>query len=188
MKNVTLFLKTRLVLGAIAFMATSANLQANAATFQFSFRVSNNGSIRGTGLVGGLSENGVGQSATSVTLTTTTVGFGLGEYVGNPFSNTFDVVDGVVTRIDFVSFGRSNSSPAVTDSSFALDFDRSESDTLGSVGLTNLPNRVVTNSALIEISLLESHPSPSVPESSNLVGLITLGGLMIGSAARKIRQ
>src|SRR5262245_45962690 len=70
-----------------------------------------------TGVISGLADNTSNQPATSVQVTSNTAGFGVGEYVGNPFSNansnSFTVSAGVITIVNFQSLGGNNSSPAV---------------------------------------------------------------------------
>jgi hypothetical protein len=66
------------------------------------------------GYVAGLQDNGNGQAATSVFVTSNSGGYGIGEYVGTPVSNDWDVASGVITNADFLSFGALNIAPAVT--------------------------------------------------------------------------
>jgi len=102
-------------LASIAAVAATclAPVSASALSFNFSFDGV-------TGVISGLADNTSNQSATSVQVTSNTAGFGVGEYVGNPFRNSFTVSAGVLTAANFVSFGADNASPAVTCCSLGL--------------------------------------------------------------------
>ncbi|MEM7743768.1 MAG: hypothetical protein AAF409_08665 [Pseudomonadota bacterium] len=108
--------------------------------FNFSFTnssVAGGGSV--TGIVRGLRDNMSGQAATSVEILTNTAGFGVGEYVGSPNRNSWDVAGGVITQASFRSFGGSNTAPSVTDSSFAIT-ESSVLPGIVQVGVRNAPD------------------------------------------------
>lgn len=90
---------------------------ARAATLDFSFTFVNaiHGGGTVTGIIRGLSE-GTG-AASSVEVTSNTLGFGLGEYVGSPDRNQWTISGGVITGFDFVGIGITNVLPAVIDAS-----------------------------------------------------------------------
>ena len=92
-----------------------------ASTFTFSFTNVANGS--GTATVTGVAIlNNTDTAATSLTVTSNTDGFGIGEYVGVPGINTFTVVSGQVVAARFQDFGQLNTPPAVTCCSIDLEF------------------------------------------------------------------
>ncbi len=113
--------RTFVTVAAIVIMAT---LPARAATMiDFNFSFTNDPTIGGgniTGIVRGLRDNMSGQAATSVEILTNTAGFGVGEYVGSPNRNSWDVAGGLITQASFRSFGGSNTAPSVTDSTFGI--------------------------------------------------------------------
>lgn len=121
-----------LLVGAIFCFATSA-AQADLIDLNFSFTNLANGSGTGvvTGTVHGVTDNAT-SAALSVQVTGNTEGFGLGEYIGNPFANTWTVSGGVVTSVLFLSFGNLNNAPAVTCCSLRLDFGSGSGLSVGS--------------------------------------------------------
>lgn len=156
--------------------------QAVPIDFKFSFENVLNGGGTVTGFVRGL-EEGTG-AATSVEVTDNTMGFGIGEYIGNPLENSWTVVDGVVTAFNFLSFGIVNSDPAVTDSTLRFDSTLN----LGAefrAGLRNLPDSVFSSDSAFttsDIALTFTQVSP-VPLPASLP--LFLGGLLI---LRKLRS
>ena len=82
-------------------------------TVDFSFSDTINGGDI-TGYVLGLEYNSTVKPATSVFVTSNTAGYGIGEYVGNPTENAWSVLNGVVTRGSFISYGVFNTTPDVT--------------------------------------------------------------------------
>jgi hypothetical protein len=110
------------LVGAFVLAANFLSCPANALTFHFSFTdaISGAGTVQGT--ISDLSDNTSSQQAEHVQVTSTTGGFGVGEYVGNPVSNSFDVNAGVITSVFFVSLGVLNStccSLRMSDPNFA---------------------------------------------------------------------
>ncbi|MEO0566442.1 MAG: hypothetical protein AAF066_01825 [Pseudomonadota bacterium] len=164
---------------AVAATVIMATLPARAATitdFTFSFTNSAaNGGGTVTGIVRGLEDNMTGQAATSVEILTNTAGFGIGEYVGNPFLNSWDVAGGLISGVFFSSFGTGNTSPAVVDSSFFVSFARAVQ-----IGLNNSPTSV---SSVPTGSTPQQFFKPTVVPLPATLPLL-LGGLgLIGLAA-----
>jgi hypothetical protein len=96
---------------ALTFTVFSAPAYASV-VYDFTF----DDMVNGSGMVDGSvtlpsSANGT-YAAISVVVTSNTPGVGLGEYVGNPSSNTFLVSGGNITDADFLDFGVFNSLPA----------------------------------------------------------------------------
>lgn len=112
------------LVGALMLVVGFWSYPANALTFQFSF-TNNLGNDPAQslvqGIISGLLDNTANQPALSVQVTSNPAGFGVGEYVGVPLDNFFTVSGGVITSALFHSFGSSNSSPAVTCCSLALE-------------------------------------------------------------------
>jgi hypothetical protein len=169
-------------LSAAAVAVVVSLFPANAATLDFSFSFSNalNGGGTVSGVVRGLSE-GTG-AATSVEVTSNTLGFGLGEYVGNPDSNSWTVAGGIVTDFLFVSFGEFNTLPAVTGAT--LFFDSSE--LIGATfraGLSSSPFFVNTGSSRVSTAdfglTFEPLVAPVPLPAAGLMLLAGLGGLMV---------
>lgn len=101
---------------ALAALASLWSLSAQAALLDFTFTFTNrafglSGTV--TGIVRGLADNAT-SAAGSVEILSNTDGFGLGEYVGSPTNNSWTVAAGTITGYDFVTFGSSNTAPAVT--------------------------------------------------------------------------
>jgi hypothetical protein len=65
------------------------------------------------GYIEGLQDNSF-QAATSVYVTSDSGGYGIGEYVGAPLTNSWHVTNGVIDYANFWSAGLINSPPAVT--------------------------------------------------------------------------
>lgn len=85
-------------------------------TFDFSFHDAFYGNDV-TGYILGLEDNGLSQAATSVVVTSSSLGYGIGEYIGNPLYNEWDVVNGIIGIAEkpmFGSEGAFNTAPAVT--------------------------------------------------------------------------
>ena len=92
-------MKSKSVAGALAGALMLAvgfwSYPANALTFHYSFQ---GGTIGG--FISGLNDNQLDQTASSVTITASTIG-GLGEYVTPGFPNNFDVSGGAITGVSF---------------------------------------------------------------------------------------
>ena len=73
---------------------------ANGDTFHFSFNNVDDGFVTGTIIL-----NATDAAANSVTIDTNTSGFGIGEYIGNPYNNQFTVTNGQITSASFLDFG-----------------------------------------------------------------------------------
>jgi hypothetical protein len=156
-----------LLAAALAVAATGA---ARAATLDFTFSFTNTGNGGGTvtGIVRGLQDNAT-RAASSVEVTGNTLGFGIGEYVGNPQSNTFTVSRGAITSALFGSIGTLNSAPAVTGSSLGLEL----TDQFSFAGLRDsTQGTVVTRDTGLTFTRVDVTPIP-VPAALPLL----LGGL-----------
>lgn len=95
---------------------------ATALNFGFTFDNGLNGGGTINGIIRGL-EEGTG-AATSVEILSNTDGLGIGEYVGNPLTNSWTVLGREIVAFDFLLAGVLNTSPAVTDA--LLFFDSTE--------------------------------------------------------------
>jgi hypothetical protein len=95
---------------------------ATPVSIAFSFHDDNFGSDI-TGIIEGLDDNGSGQAATSVVVTSNSAGYGTGEYVGVPNINIWDLVNGVITSVYFISFGINNTAPDVVCCSLVITND-----------------------------------------------------------------
>ena len=108
------------LMAVLVFLAGSPAL-ALPISFDFSFHNYYNGSGDIAGSISGLEDNRFGQAAMSVVVTSNTLGYGLGEYVGLADQNYWDVVNGQITGVIFISFGGSNFAPDVVCCSLAFD-------------------------------------------------------------------
>ena len=107
----------RFVVPILSFISMAA-CPVKADTFHFSFTNSTNG---GGTVTGTIILNATDTAATSLTVDTDTLGFGIGQYVGSPFPNSFTVVSGQITVANFLDFGSDNKSPAITCCSLVLN-------------------------------------------------------------------
>ena len=123
------------LVGALILATSFWSYPANALTFQFSFTnvVADGGTV--VGIVSGLLDNQT-SPALSVQVTSNTGGFGVGEYVGHPNLNSFQVTAGNITAANFFVFGQNNTAPDVTCCGLALGTTFS----LLTAGLTNSPS------------------------------------------------
>lgn len=144
--------------------------------FNFSFTDTANGAGDVTGIIRGLFDDTSNQQATSVEVLSVTGGFGVGEYVGNPSDNSFDVAGGLITSFIFFVFGNGNTSPAVTCCSLRLS-----SSSL--VGLTNEPDRLLATRDALNSLAVTPVPVP-VPAPATLA-LFGLGLAGLGWVRRK---
>ena len=104
-------------------------------------------------------------------------GFGLGEYIGSPLSNTWTVTSGAITSYDFSSLGTDNTSPAVT--SFSLAFEQAFGGE--NAGLSNSADSVYLTS---DINLTFTPVSASVPDPGATLALLSIGFIWLGALRR----
>jgi hypothetical protein len=147
------------LVGALMLAAGLWSYPANALTFQFSFNNSPSNDPAQSlvaGIITGLQDNQANQNALSVQVTSNPAGFGVGEYVplGSPFSNFFSVSAGVITSANFLYFGVSNTSPAITCCTFQID-------TFFGTGLSNFDEGVITNSTNLAFTAVAETPLPA---------------------------
>jgi len=165
------------MLAAAALSASLAASPGAAASLDFAFSFTNalNGGGTVAGVIRGLQE-GTG-AATSVEVTSNSLGFGLGEYVGNPNSNSWTVTGGAITVVNFFSFGVNNTAPAVTNGT--LFFDSAESDgATFRAGVSGFPSGVGTGSSLVSTADIGLSFEPLVaPIPLPAAGLMLLAGL-----------
>jgi hypothetical protein len=172
-----ILLKIGITAGVALPLSLTAQNPATALDFSFSFNNALNGSGSVTGVIRGL-EEGTG-AADSVEVLSNTLGFGLGEYVGNPGNNTWTVLSGEITAFNFLSFGVRNTSPAVTGSTLFFG-SRELNGATFRAGLSNSPSSVtIGNSGVTtqDIALTFtriSDPTP-IPTPALLPGLVGMG-------------
>src|SRR5262245_2690593 len=159
-------------LASIAAVAATCLVPVSASALSFNF------SFDGvTGVISGLADNTSNQPATSVQVTSNTAGFGVGEYVGNPFSNanrnSFSVSAGVITFAFFESSGANNSSPAVTCCSLGMLLGFGENNN----GLIDNPIVVLFN---LGPATYTPVPVPGPIVGAGLPGLILASGGLLG--------
>ncbi len=116
-------MKLRFIPGIVLTMFAALFLSmtvgpVEASTFNFSFTNTANG---GGIVTGTIVLNASDTAATSLVVISNTAGFGIGEYVGAPNSNSFTVTSGQLTDVVFEDFGTNNTSPAQTCCSLSLD-------------------------------------------------------------------
>ncbi len=160
----------------VACLYVFVMIPANAVTLDYNFSFSN--IVNGGGTVGGtifgLTDDAT-SAATSVVVTSNTLGFGVGEYIGSPISNSFTLSGGVITALDFLLFGSFNLTPDVICCSLRLG-----GSSLANAGLSNNPNNIIASSdAALSFSLI---PLPAALP----MFLLALAGL--GFVARQRRQ
>ncbi|MBE7384754.1 MAG: PEP-CTERM sorting domain-containing protein [Leptolyngbya sp. SIO1E4] len=180
--------RTLMIAAAGAVGTTLWTMPAMAIDFNFNFDNALNGGGTVTGVIRGL-EEGTG-AATSVEVLSNTTGLGIGEYVGNPLTNSWTVLGGEIVAFDFLSAGVLNTPPAVTDA--LLFFDSTElSGASFRAGVAPSPGPFVTGSGFVsteDIGLtftrFDEEPE-SVPEPASMLGLLTIGATVVGGALKK---
>lgn len=183
-----MFKQTMIALTSAVALGAAFAGSAEAVDFRFQFNNVLNGGGVVEGFIRGLEDDGT-SAATSVEVISNTAGFGIGEFVGNPFLNTWTVTGGILTDFDFLSFGTSNTSPAVTDST--LFFSSSERfGTAFRAGVSNSARTVTTGSSIVSaedigLTFTRVEEVESVPEPASLLGLFAIGAVAAGGGALK---
>ena len=182
-----------LMAAAVALCSICAT-QSVAATLSFSFSFGNERQSAGsivTGIVSGLNDNATG-AASSVTVTSNTAGFGLGEYVGNPKYNRFTVAGGQITSFEFAVFGEKNAAPDVTCCNLGLSSNYNIDPNNFGAGLQNGTNVISynygrdNNGHVLGLSFTPIPPITAVPlPAAGWLLLASLGGF---SALRRRKR
>lgn len=155
----TLITLTKTIVAAIGALL-AVTVSAAALSFNFSFTNVANGGGMVTGVIRGLTDNSFSQ-ASSFEITGNSDGFSIGEYVGNPQDNIFEVSNGQIVFADFRAFGIDNTPPAVTDSSFRLCIGCNVIiPSLTAIGLTNEPLFVESSSTSAAGLTISTVPVP----------------------------
>jgi hypothetical protein len=107
---------------AAALLIALGGTAATAATLDFDFSFTNTVDGRNdlvTGVIRGLTDNAE-SSARSVEILTNSGGFGIGEYIGAPSLNRFNIANGSILSASFKALGQDNTAPGVTDASLSF--------------------------------------------------------------------
>lgn len=182
--------QTCLALGICIAGTTLLPMTATAMDFRFSFEnalnaFNGNGTV--TGVIRGLDEGT--RASTSVEVLSNTAGFGIGEYIGNPNRNSWTVLDGNLIAFDFLSFGVSNTPPAVTNATLFFN----SSDEIGAsfrAGISSSPNGIVIGSSGIttkdiNLTFTRLDNVKSVPEPTSILSLFAVGAVAIGTTLKR---
>ncbi len=174
----------RLALGLALAIATGGSA-AQAATLDFTFSFQNTAYGGGTvlGVVRGLAPSGT-SSATSVAVTSNTLGVGLGEYSGAPLVNQFSVSNGAVQLFNFASLGENSQDPDTWCCSLFLEgFAGGET----TAGFANNPGeaQVAFDTGIVFQPLATPGPAP-VPLPAP--ALLLVAGLLALAGVRAVRR
>lgn len=162
------------IFSGFVVLAAAVSAQAGNLDFNFTFSNDHNGGGTVAGVILDVLDNATGPAA-NVRITSNALGFGLGEYAfgGNPFANSFTLVNGNITSFDFHSSGPTWP-PGVTQCcSLAMHLSFSASQW----GLSNNPN--VVEVGPVEFTITPSTtaippiplPAPFLVLASALAGL-----------------
>lgn len=175
-----------IALASAAAIGVGFTGSAEAADFKFQFNNALNGGGVVEGFIRGLADEGT-SAATSVEVTSNTAGFGIGEYVGNPQTNSWTITGGALTAFNFFAFGTANTSPDVTDSSLFFDSRPGGSATFRA-GVDDSSFSIQVGSRFVsteDIGLsFTKVDSESVPEPASMLGLLAVG-IVAASGALK---
>jgi hypothetical protein len=162
---------------------------ARPVTIDFHFHDETN-DIDVRGYVLGLEDNGNGQAATSVVVTSNSGGYGIGEYIGNPSINTWYVSNGNVYYVDFISSGMLNTPPAQTCCSLSLVdfFGLGSSYTIG--GLSDDPSTPENNprSGVTFTERVPTLPVPALPFPALALLALSLTAVGVYRRRRLLKQ
>jgi hypothetical protein len=147
---------------------------ADPLTFTFSFHDALFGGDV-AGIVEGLENNSV-QAATSVFVTSNSLGYGIGEYVGDTAVNLWIVANGQIVGVEFLSHGAFNTLPDVVCCSLFITDSPIASDTIIG-GLTNLPTSLGANAdSIVTFARVTAPATPvGVPIPHTMLILLVLG-------------
>jgi len=168
----------KILSAALAASILIVTVPAKAATLDFIFTFTNqstSGSGLVTGIVRGLLDDAIGPAA-SLEITDNTDGFGIGEYIGNPDTNTWQVASGVINSSTFLSYGTNNAFPDATCCTLSITFIPLQSS---AASLTNSPDSVSSRQAPLTITFEPSSPVPvptALPLFASGLGVMGLLG------------